>query len=272
MSTQVMKELSDAARYDILVDTAQKEIPKKRNIEPKRPDVEEITDDLDIQSNLAKTNLKEITNNAPALVNNIEQYLRNNEYLTDFNKYFVTFKKVIGAKKYRSLDKFNNDWYAFLSQKLGTTLELPKETQIVSETQLPPITTPSDYENLSDKILDAYFRKALLKKYGKIPDNFKYRTTKGKESEVIDLEDVDGIFRFKARGGFKRGDIVPQNNIKIKFIWYNTPETEKLILGSPKWKGSTESGEGVRMTTGSGIKAVGNLMHSKKKLVHIHFP
>lgn len=263
MSSQVLKELSEGAKYDNYIKTAFKDVKTKS---PKRPE-EEIDEEIGnerLQITLTKNNLKQIISGT-SLINNIVNYLIEINNLIDFNKYFNIFKNTIQSK-IKTLNKFKEDWILFQSQELGE--QLTTQPIIIDTKKVLPI-YPSNleyYNNMSTLEIDNHFRKLLEESTG-LPINeintFRYPTTKiennkPKLSQPIEIkENNEGIIEFKipaqTKGINKEAKI---NNIKIRTILYIAEPNISFHNLVVDWKPSIE---------GSGL-------FKKKKLVRIIFP
>lgn len=274
MSAQMLKELSDAAKYDKLVDMAQKERVELMGIEQVLPAVPEgpeevITSEKSrLLTDLVKSNLKEIVI-GPSLINTITDYLKSNEDLINFNKFFPTFKRIVGIKKIRSLDRFTKDWELFKSQNLGvelaTPLQLVESKTVDDKSKMIKSLNTEPIESIEEK-----FRKSLELHYKK-PfieiDSFEYPLMTLKSGKIsLTKTDIinrkpDEISLIKIRGGATQKKTT---DIKIKTILYynnptlfdNTPKLGIDILKKVDWEGPIEIGSGI----------------SKKKSIHIHFP
>ena len=253
----MIKELEDAAKYERYINTAFHNSAKEKIPIPQEEISREV-DDLRLQVNLAKNNLKEITNNSPALINAIVEELKIEEGdLTEFNKYFTTFKKVISNKKLKDLKQFRDDWALFKDQDLGFALTKKFEIPVMVESK--DIKGWKKYnkemlQKTSTEELDNLFREAVEFNEKKSIDDveyIKYKTSQNNLSKPYKLINKDTIITFDPplTGSPKMSKEEKDNNVKIRYILHTAEPLSSTRNLKIQWIGDKDKGKAI----GSGI-------------------
>lgn len=246
------EELKAGSEYEQYLVTEFRNIKKPLPI--KQEEIVNFEDPERLQSNIARSILKDITT-GPGLINEIIKYLSDKDDLTMFDKYGSIFKKAVN-RKLKSLDEFMKEWQLFLGQNIGRELISDKITNIyptVDNTQY----TQSELSEMTSNKIDTLFRQYLSKTENKSIDEirkFTYMTKKGTEStQDIVLLNKDGIIKFKIASQNPERSI---NHIKIRYI-YSKLYPEAPVLEKVSWTGPKNTAESSTVTSptteGSGL-------------------
>jgi hypothetical protein len=241
---QAFQELSNAAAYERLLNDAYKKVSLKETVPVKQQEAFDFEEQLNLQQNLTKNNLKQLFPNQEGLINQIIQYIIETDGdLVEFNKYFPTFKLAVAGIRIKSFEDFQNIWNQFKSQRLGAELAITPEIKISSN-----ILSLNDLETMPSKDLDDLFRQSLIKTEKKSLDlikSFRYITFTNQLSKETPLKEKEGLLWFdppdvKETKGFS--EKVKVNTAKVRYI-YKTMNPQVSMRIAIQWKGPVRTKE-----------------------------
>jgi hypothetical protein len=218
-----------------------------KNIEYIRPKIIETDNDINLERNIAETNLKQISVSED-VAKGIAQSLINSNELSTFNRYFSVFQKTLKDQKIQSLGQFNNIFTIFkntIISDISKTGLLPAEDilqniQNITKTLNIPSALPSDLNKLTESQIDEYFRNAVKIETNNEPfldQELTIKTANGKKDMQIKIIDTRGYIKIKPVGA-KSYDNKAEQNAKIRYIIKVYRPNFKIVTGSSKWQDS----------------------------------
>jgi hypothetical protein len=238
--------LQQEAALNALNVKAFKDIERPFFIKP----IEEKAEEINLERNIAETNLKQITT-SDEVAKGIVQSLVNNNELSTFNRYFTVFQRALKDQKVQSLGQFSNIFNNFKTNivtDIAKTGLLPAEeiiqnVQNITKTLNIPTAIPSDLNVLTEGQIDEIFRnavKAETKNEPFLDQILDVKAADGKKDIKIKILDTRGYVKIKPanskKGGFDTKE--QEQNAKIRYIIKvyrpNLKITPKLV----KWAGN----------------------------------
>jgi hypothetical protein len=236
--------LQQEAALNALNVKAFKDIERPFFIKP----MEEKAEEINLERNIAETNLKQITT-SDEVAKGIVQSLVNNNELSTFNRYFSVFQRALKNQKVQSLGQFSNIFNNFKTNivtDISKTGLLPAEeiiqnVQNITKTLNIPTAIPSDLNVLTEGQIDEIFRnavKAETKNEPFLDQVLDIKTADGRKDMKIRILDTRGYIKIKPADSKKGFDKNGEQNAKIRYIIKvyrpNLKITPKLV----KWAGN----------------------------------
>lgn len=235
--------LQQEAALNALNTKAFKDIERPFFIKP----LEEKRDEINLERNIAETNLKQITTNDD-IAKAIVQTLVDKNELSTFNRYFTVFQKSLKDQKIQSLGQFNdifNNFKTNIISDVSKTGLLPAEeliqnVQNITKTLDIPTAIPSDLNVLSEEEIDRIFRNAV--KIDTKNEVYNDQVIDGVKSDGSPMQlkilDTRGYVDIKPATSKKPYNKKDTMNAKIRYIIKVYRPTFKYAKKQINWKGS----------------------------------